>query len=81
MPKTDDRASDWERACGCCGKQLLPTLSVTFKEFCRLVGVGRTTAWALARDKKIELREIGRRRVVLTRSIEKLLRMRDGEDR
>lgn len=59
--------------CAGCGSSLQRPFAVSIKEFCRLVSVGKTTAWALARDGKIEVRHVRGRAVVLTRSIDSLL--------
>lgn len=48
-------------------------LAVSITEFCRLTSLGRTTAFQLARDQRIEVRHVGSRTLVLMRSIEKLL--------
>ena len=68
LPLVDD---DW--VCTKCGGSITRPVAISFKEFCRLTSLGRTTAWALARDKKIEIRRVGSRTVVLTRSIDGLL--------
>ena len=53
-------------------------LAVSVDEFCRLTSIGRTTAFALIRDKRLEVRRIGGRTLVLMRSIEALLELNDG---
>lgn len=50
-------------------------LAVSISEFCRLVSLGRTTAFALAREGQIEVRRVGGRTLVLTRSIDRLLNL------
>lgn len=52
-------------------------LAVSIKEFCRLCSIGRTTAWTLAREKRVEVRRIKGKTLVLMRSIEALLEV-DG---
>ena len=54
-------------------------LAVSIKEVCRLTSLGRTHAFALIRDQKIEARRIGRRTLILTRSIKALLRCADDQ--
>lgn len=66
-----ERNSEW--SCSNCGFSLPRPIAVSMKEFCRLSSLGKTTAWALAREKKIEVRHVGGRAVVLTRSIDTLL--------
>jgi hypothetical protein len=62
---------DW--ACSNCGCPFPRPIAVSIKEFCRLVGCGKTTAWSLDRECKIETRKVRGRKVVLTRSIDTLL--------
>jgi hypothetical protein len=45
------------------------------KEFCRLISLGKTSAFALVRDKKVEVRHVSGRTLVLTRSIDELLNL------
>ena len=56
-------------------------LAVSITEFCRLTSLGRTTAFALVRDNKIEVRRICGRTLVLMRSVERLLEIKrdDGD--
>ena len=67
------KAPDW--ACSNCGSPFPRPLAVSVKEFCRLVGCGKTTAWCLDREGKIETRKVRGRKVVLTRSINALLQL------
>lgn len=62
-------------ACSNCGFSYPRPLAVSVKEFCRLVGCGKTTAWCLEREGKIETRKVRGRKVVLTRSINALLQL------
>lgn len=71
------RIHQW--ACPRCGTAMPRPLAVTIKEFCRLVSLGRTTAFALARDRKIEVRHVAGRTLVLTRSIDALLELSDPD--
>ena len=48
-------------------------LAVSVPEAGRMLGVSRTTAWALARDKRLPVIRLGRRTVVPTSAIRKLL--------
>jgi hypothetical protein len=48
-------------------------LLVSISEFCRRVGVKRTTAWKLARAKEITIIHIRRRSLVTVASMEKLV--------
>lgn len=48
-------------------------ISVTVSEFCTRVGVRKTTAYRLIREKAVESRLIGRRRVILMSSVRTLL--------
>lgn len=57
------------------GTTAVMPVAVTVAEFCRLCSIGKTTAWALIRDDKVEVRRIGSRTLVLTRSIAKLLEL------
>lgn len=64
---------DW--VCSNCGFSILRPMAVSMKEFCRLVGCGKTTAWCLDREGKIETRKVRGRKVVLMRSIDALLQL------
>ena len=57
-------------------------LAVSVAEFCRLTGLGVTSAYALIGKNKIAVRKIGRRTLVLTRSILDLIEgpAEDGGD-
>ena len=50
-------------------KQILVTVS----EFCRLVGVKRTTAFALIRDQRVDSLKLGSKRLITVSSIEQLV--------
>jgi hypothetical protein len=79
LESDDAQSNDW--ACPSCQCSFPRPIAISFKEFCRLTSLGRTTAWALARDKKIEVRRVGGRAVVLTRSIDTLLDLSNRERR
>lgn len=68
-------------ACSKCGSCLPRPLAVSIKEFCRITSLCRTSAWSLARENKIEVRHVGSRVLVLTRSIDTLLGLseQDGQ--
>jgi hypothetical protein len=59
--------------CSNCGFSFPRPLAVSVKEFCRLVGCGKTTAWCLDREGKIETRKVRGRKVILMRSVDTLL--------
>ncbi len=48
-------------------------LAVTVQRARELTGLGNTTLYALIRDKKLETVTVGRRRLVLFKSLESLL--------
>jgi excisionase family DNA binding protein len=48
-------------------------LAVPVKVGCRLLGIGATTMWALIKSGRIKTIRIGRRRLVVYRSLETLL--------
>lgn len=50
-------------------KQILVPVS----EFCRLIGVKRTTAFALIREKRVDSVKLGSRRLITVASIERLV--------
>ncbi len=50
-------------------KQILVPVS----EFCRLIGVKRTTAFALIREKRVDSMKLGSRRLITVASIERLV--------
>ena len=52
-------------------------LAVSMREFCRLTSLGRTLAFSLAREQRIETRRINGRTLVLMRSIEALLELNE----
>jgi hypothetical protein len=54
-------------------QQDLRPLAVTVSMACRLSGVGTTSMWALIRDKHVATIKIGRRRLVLFASLERLV--------
>jgi excisionase family DNA binding protein len=51
----------------------MPPLCVTVEETCRLLGVSRSTVWALIGSGKIKVARIGRRTLPLYRSLEALV--------
>ena len=48
-------------------------LAVTVKTACKLIGVGRTTMWALIKEGRVKTTNVGRRRLVTYASLESLL--------
>jgi excisionase family DNA binding protein len=54
------------------GSGLRP-LAVPVKVACELVGVGNTTMYELIKQKRVETTNIGKRRLILYRSLEALL--------
>jgi hypothetical protein len=56
-------------------------IAVSIKEFCRLTSLGRTSAFKLASEGRIEVRRVSGRTLVLMRSIESLLDLRRGNVR
>ena len=56
-------------------------LAVSIKRFCELTSLGRTTAFQLARDGRIEVRRVGSRTLILMRSVEALLGLDSREER
>ena len=53
-------------------------LAVTIEAACKIVGVGRTTMWALIKDGRVKSATIGRRRLVIFASLEALLNQDAG---
>jgi hypothetical protein len=51
----------------------LKPLTVTIAAARRISGLGNTTIWGLIRDGKLDTSRIGRRRLVVYQSLEKLL--------
>lgn len=56
-------------------------LSVGIAEFCRLTGLGRTTAFQLIRTGAVQSVRVGRRRLIRFESIEALLKGDSAEAR
>lgn len=50
-------------------------LAVTVEEFCQITSLGRTTAFQLIREGRLEVRRVRRRTLVLMCSIEALLEL------
>ena len=48
-------------------------LAVSVKTACKLVGVGRTSMWALIKSGSVKTVSIGRRRLIIYASLETLL--------
>lgn len=48
-------------------------LAISIKQFCQLTSLGRTSAFKLILEKKLETLAVGRRTLVLWRSVEALL--------
>jgi excisionase family DNA binding protein len=53
-------------------KQVARPLAVSIAEACELIGVGRTTMWALIKTGRVKTVNIGRRRLVIFSSLEML---------
>ena len=51
----------------------VPPLAVSVRECCELTSLSRTTCFELIRENRLEVRRIGRRTLVLMRSINSLL--------
>jgi hypothetical protein len=54
-------------------------LTVTVAIARKLSGLGNTTIWALIKSQKLESTSIGRRRLILYRSLERLLSLEPAE--
>ena len=67
-------------ACPQCGLVHPRPLAVSMREFCRLTSLGRTTAFALAREGEVEVRRVSGRTLILTRSIDRLLDLACQDD-
>jgi len=50
-----------------------PPLAVSVDTARRLTGLGTTTIWGLIKDRKLEVARVGRRTLVLYRSLQRLL--------
>ena len=50
-------------------------LAVSVEEFCKITSLGRTSAFQLIREGRIEVRRVHRRTLVLMSSIEALLQL------
>lgn len=48
-------------------------LTISVAEFCEMVGIGRTLAFALIRSGEVDTIRIGRRRFVLRTSVEAMI--------
>jgi len=48
-------------------------ITITIPTARRISGLGATTIWSLIKDRKLETVSVGRRRLILYRSLEKLL--------
>ena len=57
----------------CDGPEGARPLAVSVKTACKLVGVGRTSMWALIKSGRVRTVSIGRRRLVIYASLETLL--------
>lgn len=55
-------------------------LAVTVEEFCQITSLGRTTAFQLIREGRIEVRRVRRRTLVLMRSIDALLELNSQQE-
>ena len=51
----------------------VPPLAVTFVTARQISGLGLTTLWKLARERRIEVVHVGRRTLITYRSLERLL--------
>ena len=59
----------------------LKPLTVTVATACKITGLGNTTVWGLVRDQKLEAVRIGRRTLIIYRSLEALVAPCSGADR
>jgi excisionase family DNA binding protein len=48
-------------------------LAVSVKTACRLLGIGNTKMWELIRNGRVQTAPLGRKRLVIYRSLERLL--------
>jgi excisionase family DNA binding protein len=53
--------------------QLLEPIATSINDACRLTGLGRTTIYALINTKRIETVKLGRRTLVKTASLRRLM--------
>jgi excisionase family DNA binding protein len=53
-------------------------LAVSVKTACELIGVGNTTMWALIKEGRVQTVRIGRRRLIIYASLERLLSLEHG---
>lgn len=51
----------------------VPTITVTFPIAKKVSGLGLTSLWKLAKEKRIEIVRVGRRTLITYRSLERLL--------
>jgi hypothetical protein len=51
----------------------VPTITVTFPTAKKVSGLGLTSLWKLAKEKRIEIVRVGRRTLITYRSLERLL--------
>jgi excisionase family DNA binding protein len=49
-------------------------LAVSVKKACELIDVGQTTMWAMIRDGRVSSIKIGKKRLIIYKSLEQLLR-------
>jgi len=58
----------------------LKPLTVTVTTACKVTGLGNTTVWGLIRDRKLETVRVGRRTLIIFRSLEALVAPCSGAD-
>jgi len=58
----------------------LKPLTVTVTTACKITGLGNTTLWGLVRDQRLEAVRIGRRTLIVYRSLEALVAPCSGAD-
>jgi excisionase family DNA binding protein len=54
-------------------KRIAHPLAVSIEVACKLIGVGRTTMWVLIRSGRLKTLSVGRRRLIVYRSLEELV--------
>jgi len=58
----------------------LKLLTITVATACKITGLGNTTVWGLIRDGRLETVRIGRRTLIIFRSLEALVAPCSGPD-
>lgn len=49
------------------------TITTTISRFCEMIGIGKTKTYELINDGSLETIKLGRRRLILMRSVRKLI--------